>query len=108
MSGRVPPSQRAKISDVFARFTGRDPVAIAKIRAPATPAVAGVIGYCDAIEYTTERDGKVERYRHRFAKADRPYLVVYPDMTVQILGGSYRFTELGIVDDSDQKHAQAR
>ncbi len=108
MSGKVPPSQYAKVADVYRRFTGHNPKPVATVSAPIAPRVAAVIGYCDAIEYTTVRDGNVELYRHKFAKADRPYLCAGPDGKVFLLGGDYRFTELGIVDNSDKAHKNAR
>lgn len=108
MSGKVPPSQYAKVADVYQRFTGHKPKVVATTDAPIAPRVAGVIGYCDAIEYTTVRDGNVELYRHKFAKRDRPYLCVGPDKKIFLLGGEYRFTELGIVDNSDAKNRNAK
>lgn len=108
MSGRVPKSQAAKVADVYTRFTGHKPRVIAEVPTPIAPRAAGVIGYIDALEYTTVRDGNVELYRHRFAKSDRPMMCVGPDRKVFLLGGNYRFTELGIVDGSDRKHANAK
>jgi hypothetical protein len=55
-----------------------------------------------------ERDGVVERYRHLFRTADRPLLALSDVDQILVLGGRYRWTELGIVDDSDRKNATAR
>ena len=107
-SGQVPRSQYAKVKDVIERFTGHPAKPIGRIKAPVAPKTAAVLGYCDAIDYTTRRDGRVERYRHKFAESDRPLLCVGPDMKIFFLQGRYRFTELGIVDNSDKKHANAR
>lgn len=107
MSGKVPRSEYARVADIFRRFTGHNAKPAKEVNAR-YPRVAAAFGLCDAIEYTTRRDGRVERYRHRFAKADRPLLCVGPNGKIFLLEGRYRFTELGIVDASDVKHATAR
>jgi len=67
------------------------------------PAVAVAIGEVDGILYSTVRDGKLEKYIHKFHKADRPLFVVSPEgKTLFLLGGNYTFTERGIVDRSDK------
>lgn len=134
MSGRVPPSSKAgkrgatlkrsasgklaalfassdvrKAANLWQRFSGGDIDSAVRVQIPDTPAVAAPIGSLDAVMYTTVRDGKVERYIHRFAKSDRPLLAVTPDgRQMLIVGGLYRFTEAGIVDDSDLKHRHLR
>ena len=76
---------------------------------PPLPKVAAVIGECDGVLYTTVRDGVTERYIHEFRKADKPLLCVSPDgRQILLVGGRYRFTEAGIVDASDKKHAHLR
>jgi len=112
MSGGVKPSQLARAKDLFERFTGHGAKGLT-IKAPIAPKVAIVVGFCDALEYTTEREGRIERYRHRFAKADRPILCAGPtrkDGTFQLilLEGNYRFTDHGIVDASDKRNAHLR
>jgi len=53
--------------------------------------------------YTTERDGEVQKYIHKFAKRDRPILAVSPNGDqILFVGGNYTFTERGIVDKSDK------
>jgi len=108
MSGKVPRSQYAKVADVYRRFTGHEAKPVQEVPAPIAPRAAAVIGYCDALLYTTVRDGNVEKYKHSFAAKDRPLLCVGPNKKVFLLGGNYRFTELGIVDSSDRKHAGAK
>jgi hypothetical protein len=117
----VPPSSRAKgprarrldddaqaAADLFERFTGH-PVSQAQRVALTIPAAGIVVGSCDGVLYTTTRDGQVERYIHRFRKADAPTLVASSDgRQLLLVGGRYRMTELGIVDDSDRKHRHAR
>ena len=117
MSGGVPPSSRARgrasgrndierAADLFERFTGHDAQNETRVTVPPLPRVAAVIGECDGVLYTTVRDGKTEKYIHKFRKSDRPLLCVAPDgRQILLVGGRYRFTEAGIVDDSDKKHA---
>ena len=79
------------------------------MKVPPLPKVAAVIGECDGVLYTTVRDGVKERYIHEFRKGDKPLLCVSPDgRQILLVGGAYRFTEAGIVDDSDRKHAHLR
>lgn len=117
MSGGVPPSSRARgraagrndierAADLFERFTGHDAVNETRVQVPPLPKVAAVIGECDGVLYTAVRDGVEEKYIHKFRKADKPLLCVAPDgRQILLVGGRYRFTEAGIVDDSDKKHA---
>ena len=123
MSGSVPPSSRARYarkrnpargdvaraSDLFERFTGHDAEELGTVKVNPLPKVAAVIGECDGVLYTTVRDGVQEKYIHEFAKRDRPLLCVSPDgKQILLVGGRYRFTEAGIVDASDKKHAHLR
>ena len=56
-------------------------------------------GECDFVGYTTVRDGKTERYIHRFKKRSRPSLVSAHDGSeIRMVGGSYEFTDAGITD----------
>jgi hypothetical protein len=119
MSGSVPPSSRAKkrraykapadvsrAADLYERFSGHDPEIVGKVKIPSLPRTAVAIGEVDGIMYSTIRDGKLEKYIHKFAKADRPLFAVSPDgKQILFVGGRYRFTEVGIVDGSDKKHS---
>jgi hypothetical protein len=87
-------------SQLFADFSGHDaaPWKRVKIRLPAT---AIVVGRCDGVLYTTVRDSKTEKYIHRFKAKDAPALCASPDgRQLFLVGGSFEFTERGIVDDS--------
>lgn len=120
MSGCVPPSSRGRLKpargsslargvSLFERFTGHDADNCMRVKAPKVLREAVAIGALDGVLYTTERDGRIEKYIHRFAAKDRPMLAVSPDgRQLIILGGRYRFTSLGIVDSSDRKHRNAR
>jgi len=64
------------------------------------PDVALKIGQCDGVLYTTVRDGKTERYIHKFKKSSRPLLAVsFDGRQLIMLGGAYQFTDRGIVDN---------
>lgn len=122
MSGRVPPSSRAgkkpvstmardalnidirRAGRLFERFTGHDANECYRVNGlPAQPKVVSVIGELDAVLYTTMRDGRVEKYIHKFAATDKPLLCVSPTgRQIILVGGKYRFTERGIVDNSDK------
>ena len=110
----VPASSRAGMSrtarneieaaaDLYERFSGHDAVELGRVRVNPMPKVGVAIGEVDGILYSTVRDGVLEKYIHKFHKADRPLFVVSPDgKTLFLLGGNYTFTERGIVDRSDK------
>jgi hypothetical protein len=117
MSGGVPPSSRAgksvkfmsksnqvrKAAALYERFSGHEAESLGKIKIPGMPAVGVAIGEVDGILYTTVRDGKTEKYIHKFHKNDKPLFVVSPDgKQCLLIGGNYTFTERGIVDKSDK------
>lgn len=117
MSGQVPPSSRAgkpratrsergRAADLVERFKGHDAEVLARVTIPDTPSTLAVIGELDGVLYTTQRDGQIEKYVHRFERvADKPLLCVSPDgLTLYIVGGRYVFTDRGIVDGSDSKN----
>ena len=110
----VPASSRAGASrrvrdlvdqaaDLYERFFGHDPEEIGRVTVPTIPRVGVAIGEVDGILYSTVRDGKFEKYIHKFHKKDRPLFVVSPDgKQLFLIGGNYTFTERGIVDASDK------
>lgn len=115
MSGGVPPSSRARTrsrpmsksvrraADLYERFSGHEAEEIGRIKVKPMPKVGVAIGECDGILYTTMRDGKVEKYIHKFNRADKPVFVVSEDgKQLFLIGGRYTFTERGIVDKSDK------
>lgn len=94
-----------KAAKLYQSFTGHDPESLGKIKIPSLPKSAACIGYCDGILYTTVRDGRTEKYIHKFRASDRPLFCVSPDgKQLLLLGGAYDFTERGIVDKSDVKN----
>jgi len=110
----VPASSRAGASrrvrdeieqaaDLYERFSGHDPEEIGRVTVPRVPRVGVAIGEVDGILYSTIRDGKLEKYIHKFHKRDRPLFVVSPDgKQLFLIGGNYTFSERGIVDASDK------
>jgi len=121
VSGGVPPSSRAGKRAVFTgarhsaayqtaasmyeRFTGHDVEELGVLEIPGIPSVVAVIGPCDGLMYSTVRDGKHESYIHEFAADDRPLLCIAPNgRRIILAGGAFKFTDRGIVDDSDLKN----
>ncbi len=98
----VPPSkvvQRRNAVKLFQDFTGHDAKHFDEIDKPTVPDVCIAVGSVDAICYTTVRDGVTESYIHEFKPHARPLFAVSHDgRQLLLLGGSYRFTERGIVD----------
>jgi hypothetical protein len=63
------------------------------------PSVVMVIGHLESVDYRTTHGGKLQLYRHDFARGSRPLLCVSADGEQLVLvGGRYTFTEDGIVD----------
>jgi len=98
----VPASSRARqnaAAALYSDFTGHDADLIERHHVD-WPDTGLTIGKCDGILYETVRDGVTEHYVHRFKKSARPTLGASHDGTTLVLiGGKYRFTERGIVDD---------
>lgn len=97
-------SREARIqaaADLYTRFTGHDADELVSVDKPEVPDVMLTVGDVDGILYTTVRDGVVEKYIHKFKKDCRPLFCVSHDgKQLFMLGGSYDFTERGIVDRS--------
>jgi len=83
---------------LFEDFRGGSPEYIDTVDLP-TPEVGMKIGKCDGVLYTTVRDGVKEKYIHKFKVKSRPLLATsFDGKHLLLIGGSYRFTERGIVD----------
>jgi hypothetical protein len=88
-----------KASQLFEDFSGHEAQNAEKINVPSNPKVAIAIGQVEGIIYNTVRDGKHERYIHRFAAKSRPiFAVSYDGKQILMVGGHYDFTEKGIED----------
>jgi hypothetical protein len=93
--------QKTRAAKLFKKFTGHEGAVVKTITVPALPKAVAVIGKIDGILYETVRDGVTERYRHTFKKNARPLFCVTADgRQIVLIGGSYNFTERGIVDRS--------
>lgn len=58
-----------------------------------------VIGDCEAVAYSTVRNGKRESYQHEFRPSSRPVLACSHDGSrLYLLAGAYKFTHRGIED----------
>lgn len=102
LSGRGADVRRA--ARLYTDFTGHDDVQVDRVAIPGAPKVALAIGQVDGIMYTTVRDGETEKYIHKFAKRSRPLLTATPDgKQLYLIGGSYNFTDRGIVDKTPRK-----
>ena len=114
MSGRVPPSSRAGRGRIvgtaaqqaarrYERFTGETAQNLGKVSIPSLPKAVSCMGVCAFIGYDTFRDGKPEKFIHKFKPADAPMVCVTPDgRQILLIGGRYRWTDRGIVDNTDK------
>lgn len=87
-----------KAVELFENFSGNQAEYVDTFNIP-VPDVALKIGQLDGVMYTTNRDGKTEHYIHKFKKSSRPlFAVTFDGDQLIMIGGSYHFTEKGIVD----------
>jgi len=103
LSSKAAEIEQAK--KLYTLFTGHEPATVvATIRKPEMPDVVVEIGTIDFIGYTTVRDGQIESYIHKFHSTARPLFCVKPDgKQLYMIGGSYNFTERGIVDATKKR-----
>lgn len=95
----MPPSAIKRAANLYRDFTGHDADHYQKIPVD-WPEVGLTVGDCDGILYTTVRDGRVEKYVHRFKKSARPLLVASHDgAKLALIGGDFEFTDAGITDN---------
>lgn len=87
----------AKLSKDFSGHTAKP---LGKFAFPDNPGVGVAIGNVLGISYSTKRDGVNENYYHAFRNVNsRPLLVTSSDgKQLYLIGGSYSFTDRGIVD----------
>jgi hypothetical protein len=96
--------QARRAAALYQRFTKQKAEPFGYVDMPAAPKAAAIMGYCDAIEYTTQREGTMQLFRHKFHRKDAPLLCVGPTgAPILMVGGVYRWTDRGIVDRSDRK-----
>ena len=63
------------------------------------PRAVAVMGYCEAILYSTTHNGVAKLYKHKFAKGSRALLCAGPGKSqLYLIGGRFHVTDRGIVD----------
>lgn len=63
------------------------------------PKAVAIMGYCEAILYSTTHNGVAKLYKHKFAKGSRALLCAGPGKSqLYLIGGRFHVTERGIVD----------
>jgi len=84
---------------LYTDFSGHEAEVVGKVKAPPMPKVLVEIGLIDFIGYRTVRDGRKEKYIHKFKGSAKPGFYVTPDgKQIVLIGGKYTFTEQGIED----------
>jgi hypothetical protein len=86
---------------LYEEFTGMAGEVVGTVNVPELKRddVLVVIGDCEAIAYSTVRNGKRESYQHEFRASSRPVLAASHDgHRLYLLAGAYRFTDRGIED----------
>jgi hypothetical protein len=92
-------SRIRKAAQLYEDFSGHDAEIVGKVKISDNPKVAIAVGEIEAIMYNTVRDGKKERYIHKFRASARPlFCVSFDGKQLLLVGGEYDFTERGIVD----------
>lgn len=98
----VPYTQQTKIKkavELYENFSGHEAEHVGSVNLPGNPGVAIAVGEIEGIIYNTVRDGVKERYIHKFKASARPlFCVSFDGKQLLLVGGSYDFTERGIVD----------
>lgn len=88
-----------KAGNAFRAFSGMEPGRLVEVKAGSVPRVAWLLGEMEEVLYNTERDGKRERYLHKFKKTARPLIAVDPETgSAFLVGGDYTVTDRGFTD----------
>lgn len=103
------PTDAEKAMKTFEEFTGHKSEHFATVNIN-VPKSAAVVGKLLGVAYEAVRDGQTIRYMHEFAPGCEPTLAVAPGAQAQLLivGGSYTFTDHGIVDVKPKKARKSR
>ena len=95
------PSKKERVQQavkLFEDFSGHQADSYEPVKMPRVD-VAMLIGEVEQIAYNTVRDGKKERYLHKFKASARPKFAASHDgKTLLIIEGDFEFTERGITD----------
>lgn len=93
-----------RAAKLYKSFQLREPKRLIRMKIPALPTEALAIGKLVAVIYASDRDGTLKHYRHDFNSTSRPLLVASHDgKQLLIVGGRYRFTNRGIVDQRQRR-----
>ena len=94
-------SRYLKGKRLYTDFMKRPPEGARRLSVKPLPKIAIAIGKVVAVIYESDRDGRVKNhYRHDFKVESRPLLAAsFDGKQLILIGGSYRFTERGIVDE---------
>ena len=85
-----------KAVNAFRDFSGHEPSTIVIADTPKVGGPLWMLGELEGVIYNAVRDGRRERYLHKFRK-DRPALAVsFDGQQLVILGGGYQVTDRGI------------
>lgn len=98
-SNPVPRGARVKqAAQLFEDFTGHAADSMDKV-VWRVPDVAVQFGRLEGVMYSTVRDGRHEKYLHKFKQKSQPLLGASHDgKQLVIVGGRYQFTDAGIED----------
>jgi len=98
---RIEDSRERDAAMLYAAFSGDTDIDVESVELDITPPdVVVLVGRVTGIAYETVRDGKLERYLHEFKQKASPMLCASSDGdAIYLVGGKYRFTERGIVDE---------
>ena len=98
MASRRATAEERRAAALYREFRESEPTRARVIRGR-WPRAVMVMGYVDAIEYSTTVGGKGRRYRHKFARGSRAMLCATPKLgALFIIGGHFHVTDRGIVD----------
>lgn len=93
----IPPGMGRAV-DLYEAFTGHRANSVKVVDIPEIKKALAIGDVLD-ISYRTKRNGRVESYTHTFKASSRPLFAASDDgKTLLMIGGSFNFTERGIVD----------
>jgi hypothetical protein len=93
----------------YEEFTGHAAGQVAEVQIE-HPTSAAVVGRLVGVAYEAVRNGQTIKYMHEFAAGCEPTLAVAPGKQAQLLivGGSYTFTDHGIVDVKPRRSRKSK
>lgn len=93
------PENLRQARKAYIDFHGEPVRQVRRATMPAIPKEVWQLGRIVGIAYEAVRDGKRDRYMHKFKSGSAPVLAVSPDGTqLWLVGGHYQVTDRGIED----------